>query len=1108
MKKKRLLGILFGLALVLAIMPTQGMTVPVYADSDTDHTEHWSGNQTITDSRSIENGVTLEQSVTLTIAEGKKLTVNGSIFTKSSENFTLTVEGQGTLVVNGSLGNAGIVGSIVVNDGVVEITGGSGNIGADSANGGAVGGNGYSGVNGYVTVNGGTVTITGGSGGNGGNGGNGGAGIMNSLTVNGGKVNVNGGDGGKGGSGSTSGSNGNPGQAVGADLSCKSPLIFAESENGIGWTTVDKKESENLHSQMQYIKSAVGYPLWVGGVHVNSANMDNVLGDTDSEKATVKFAPANSSANPPTSATLTLNNAQITGKYNSNNSSYNIYSKDIDLTTVLKGENSIGDPNDPVDFAVRIEGDKSAGNLTIKGSEETQASDSLTVNGNRRAIMIQGGDLSVTDGAEIEATANSAGSEQAIYVMAGNVGGSNVGGSNVGGNITISGSKVTATGDAGGLITSGSNSPNSGNIVMTDSDVTAITEGSQNVDAISANGNVTISGGTVNATVKIANYATDNTNCDAIYAEKEISVTGGTVNATVENCVEKCDAITAKGNVTISGGTVNATVKTAEGATVINDCDAIYAEGVWENEKYVSDGKINITGGTVTATVNGGSKNCDAIYAEGEVNISGPKTKVTATTSNEKAIRGNNVSITNGTDVTVISDDVGINAYGGNLTINNSIVNANTNGEAICAVKKDAGGDISISNSTVTAKGSDALSGYEVELNNSTVTAEGKTCAIRAYDKIDIVDSKMDSTEGQIYTDEVLTIRDSRVIASYVANTLYGVKGINIEETENGDTYVEATIKKESGQDGDNDNPDIAIRSDAYLTITGSLAITEPEGGKIGDLEKQNGYVTILNSENKPSSHVIITTPDPSGGGNVPYVDSVQRVVNKIKALPDPERVTLNDEKAVNEANKAFNDLTDAQKGDSRLTPELKSKLEDCVNALDKARKDKEDQEAADKVSGMIDALPDDPEKAGKDDAQAAYGAYMALTDAQKALLSDDAKQKVAAYKYFYEVKYAEAQKVKMSSAKAKKGGKAVVKWKKNKAADGYLLYYKAKGVKAKKVNIKNSKTVKTTVKKLKDGKVYSFKVRSYTKVNDPSTGKAKKVYGKWSKAKKVRAKK
>jgi hypothetical protein len=71
-------------------------------------------------------------------------------------------------------------------------------------------------------------------------------------------------------------------------------------------------------------------------------------------------------------------------------------------------------------------------------------------------------------------------------------------------------------------------------------------------------------------------------------------------------------------------------------------------------------------------------------------------------------------------------------------------------------------------------------------------------------------------------------------------------------------------------------------------------------------------------------------------------------------------------------------------------------------------KKTKEDQEAADKVSKQIEALPDDPAKASEADAQAAFDAFMKLTDAQKALLSDDAKQKVAAYKYFYEVKYAE----------------------------------------------------------------------------------------------------
>ena len=241
-----------------------------------------------------------------------------------------------------------------------------------------------------------------------------------------------------------------------------------------------------------------------------------------------------------------------------------------------------------------------------------------------------------------------------------------------------------------------------------------------------------------------------------------------------------------------------------------------------------------------------------------------------------------------------------------------------------------------------------------------------------------------------------------------------------------------------------------------------------------------------------------------SGGGSA--AETAQQVADKINALPNVSALTLKDADAVATARAEFNKLSEADK--AKVSQETLKKLRDAEAKIAELKKADEDQKAAGVVSKQIEALPDVPAEASEADAQAAYGAYMALTDAQKALLSDDAKQKVAAYKYFYEVKYAEAQKVKMSSAKAKKGGKAVVKWKKNKAADGYRLYYKAKGVKAKYVNINSYKTVKTTVKKLKDGKVYSFKVRPYTKVNDPSTGKAKNVYGKWSKAKKVRAKK
>ena len=99
-------------------------------------------------------------------------------------------------------------------------------------------------------------------------------------------------------------------------------------------------------------------------------------------------------------------------------------------------------------------------------------------------------------------------------------------------------------------------------------------------------------------------------------------------------------------------------------------------------------------------------------------------------------------------------------------------------------------------------------------------------------------------------------------------------------------------------------------------------------------------------------------------------------------------------------------------------------------------------------------------------------------------------------------------QKVKLKSVKAKKGRKAVAKWKKTSAANGYQLKYKAKGVKAKKVNIKSARTLKKTVKKLKAGKVYTFKVRSYTMVqNLADPDKPIKVYGKWSKGRRVKAK-
>ena len=251
-------------------------------------------------------------------------------------------------------------------------------------------------------------------------------------------------------------------------------------------------------------------------------------------------------------------------------------------------------------------------------------------------------------------------------------------------------------------------------------------------------------------------------------------------------------------------------------------------------------------------------------------------------------------------------------------------------------------------------------------------------------------------------------------------------------------------------------------------------------------------------NDTEPTSVTVTITP--SGGGSV--TDPVADVIKMIKAL---------DSSAADYAAKAqaavdaYNALTDAQKDDSRFKEQtIASKLAEAQAAVASAA----DKKAADEASALIVKLPDDPAQATEADAQAAWAAYKALTDAQKVLLSSDAQQKVAAYKYYYEAQGAKAQKAKLKSVKAKKGKKAVAKWKKVSGVDGYQLYYKAKGVNAKKVTIKSAKTLKKTVKKLKAGKKYTFKVRTITKVYNPATGKDQNIYGKWSNVKKVKAKK
>ena len=91
--------------------------------------------------------------------------------------------------------------------------------------------------------------------------------------------------------------------------------------------------------------------------------------------------------------------------------------------------------------------------------------------------------------------------------------------------------------------------------------------------------------------------------------------------------------------------------------------------------------------------------------------------------------------------------------------------------------------------------------------------------------------------------------------------------------------------------------------------------------------------------------------------------------------------------------------------------------------------------------------------------------------------------------------------KVVLKAPKNKKGKKIVASWSAVKGAKGYQVQYAASRNFKKKSSVSTKKTT-YTIKKLKKNKVYYIRVRAY------DTNGTEKVYGAWSKIKKVKVKK
>ena len=201
---------------------------------------------------------------------------------------------------------------------------------------------------------------------------------------------------------------------------------------------------------------------------------------------------------------------------------------------------------------------------------------------------------------------------------------------------------------------------------------------------------------------------------------------------------------------------------------------------------------------------------------------------------------------------------------------------------------------------------------------------------------------------------------------------------------------------------------------------------------------------------------------------------------------------------------------------------------------------DGDKEKAAAVAETIMNTIPNEVALTDEAAVMAAKAAYDALTDEQKALVSDEVKTKLnnavsriaelkeaagkqdgdktpegsvdqAAEKAFQtKVAAAKAAKVKKLTVKAMAKKKAKITWSTVKGVSGYEIKYSIdkkfkKNVKTKTVKGAKKKTV--TVKKLKAGKKYFVKIRPYTNVKD-TNGKTVKTYGKWSKVAKIKAKK
>ena len=292
----------------------------------------------------------------------------------------------------------------------------------------------------------------------------------------------------------------------------------------------------------------------------------------------------------------------------------------------------------------------------------------------------------------------------------------------------------------------------------------------------------------------------------------------------------------------------------------------------------------------------------------------------------------------------------------------------------------------------------------------------------------------------------------------------------------------------------------------SYASSDDSIATVDVSSGEVTGVAEGKATITAsIQDGDKESSKqykVIVTK------ASDPEVNAVIEKINSI--IDDP--VTLNSEEGITAARLAYNALEEEQK--AMIDAAVLKKLTDAEEALKELK--------AAPVISQIDSIgvitKDNYIQKESDilDAQAAYNAlntdiqpfvtnYAKLLEARIAVAefklkdaTDDLEkvktEKKNAEQELQNLKDEIAAKALTVSGRkvASKAKKFTITWKKNAKADGYQVQYKLKSAKKYK-NLKTLTGTKAVSKKLKKGKKYQFRVRTYCLVN------GKTIYGKWS---------